>query len=69
MKLIDLFEQPKDLAQSNELDHNASKMKLPNVYKEKDVGGKSKVTAQTTIIKDEKSGKIYSRKTIHQKVV
>lgn len=62
-----LLEQPKDLAQHNDLDNKSSKMKLRNVYKEKDIGGKTKVTAQTTEVKDSKTGKIYGRRSIHQK--
>ncbi len=62
-----LTEQPKDLAQHNDLDNQGSEMKLPNQYKVKDIGGKDKVSAQTVTVKDTKTGKIYGRRTIHQK--
>lgn len=67
MKLYELFEGAKDFAQHNPLDKKGKKLKLGNVYKEKDVGGKEKVSAQTVVIKDTKTGKIYGRRTLHMK--
>lgn len=61
------MEQPKDLAQHNELDNKSSPVKLRDVYKEKDIGGKNKVSSQTTIVKDTKTGKIYGRRSFYQK--
>jgi len=67
MKISELMEQPKDLAQTNDLDAKGKEMKLPNQYEVKDIGGKDKISAQTTVVKDTKTGKVYGRRTIHQK--
>ena len=67
MKLEDLFEQPKDLAQHNDLDKKGHKMKIRDMYKDKDIGGKETLSVQTTEVKDSKTGKVYSRRSLHQK--
>lgn len=61
------FNEGQDFAQHNDLDKKGKPMKLRNVYKEKDIGGKTAVSPQTTIIRDAKTGKIYGRRTLHQK--
>ena len=68
MRFIEfLIEQPKDLAQHNDLDNKSSKYKLRDMYKDKDIGRKTKVTAQSVEVKDSKTGKIYGRRSFHQK--
>jgi len=59
--------EAQDFAQHNILDKKGKEMQLGNAYKDKDVGGKDKVSAQTVVVKDTKTGKIYGRRTIHQK--
>ena len=63
------LEEVAELIKPNEFDKKAKEMKLPNVYKEKDVGSKTKVTAQTAVMKSTGTGKVYRRSTIYQKEV
>ena len=56
------------LIEPSSTDKGASVMVYPNVYKEKKVGAKTKVTKQSVIFKSSgKDGKIYGRRTIRQK--
>jgi len=55
------------LIEPNVFDRKGKKMTYPNVYRNKSVGGKETVSAQTVEVKDSKTGKIYGRRTIYQK--
>lgn len=57
----------KELVAPNSFDKKAKEMELPNVYDEKDVGAKEKLSAQKVIVKSSGTGKVYGRRTIIQK--
>lgn len=63
------LEEIAQLVAPNVLDKK-SKKKLPphpDQYKEKDAGAKEKVSVQTVVVKDTNTGKVYGRRSIHQK--
>lgn len=51
-----------------EFDRRGSKMKIPNFYKVKDFGRKTKIGIRTISIRDSKTGKVYGRRSIHTKI-
>ena len=58
-----------ELIAPNAFDKKGKKIKYPNVYVHKDIGAKTKVSAQTVIVKSSGTGKVYGRRTIYQKEV
>ena len=68
MRFIE-FLLEEELVKPNSFDEKGKEMKLPNVYDEKDVGSKSKLSAQTVVVRNSKNGKVYGRRTIIQKEV
>ena len=58
-----------ELIAPNAFDKKGKKMTYPNVYVHKDIGAKTKVSAQTIIVKSSGTGKVYGRRTIYQKDV
>lgn len=65
MKLLEIAQ----LIKPNSFDKKGTKMKLPDVYKEKDAGTDKKVTAQTVIVKNTNTGQVIGRRTIYQKKI
>ena len=65
VKLNELFE--KELIEPTEFDQRAKEMSYPNVYQNKDVGGKTKISPQKVVVRDSKTGKVYGRRTVYQK--
>lgn len=57
----------KELIAPNKVDKGAVEMSYPNIYKKKDYGGKKKVRKEKVVYRDTATGKIYGRRTIHQK--
>lgn len=58
----------KELIHPSEFDQKGTEMTLHNFYKVKDFGSRTKIRPETVVIRDSKTGKIYGRKTIWQKV-
>lgn len=59
----------KDLIAPNELDKKSKEMKYPNVYDKKNrgIGAKTKISTQTIIARNTKTGQVYGRRSIAQK--
>lgn len=57
----------KDLYTPNQSDKEAKEMTFPNVYKNKDVGGKTKVRKEKVVVRDTKTGRVYGMRTVAQK--
>jgi hypothetical protein len=51
----------------NQSDVQATEMGLPNSYKVKDVGKKSKTRREKVTVRDTKTGTVYGRRTVIQK--
>lgn len=62
-----LLNEIKDFAQHNVLDAKGGEMPIPNVYREKEYGKGYKTKVHTVEIKDKKTGKVYGRRSIHQR--
>lgn len=63
-----LLQEIYNLIEPSENDSGARTMVYPNVYKKKKIGAKTAISKQTVVIKSSgKDGKVYGRKTIHQK--
>lgn len=62
------FNEGKSLIAPSELDKRGTKMKLPNIYNNKNWGNVTKVSNKTVTVKSSgKDGKIYCRRTIASK--
>lgn len=57
----------KELITPSTIDKKAIKMQYPNVYKNKDIGAITDIRREKVVIKDKKTGKIYTYRTIHTK--
>ena len=55
------------LIEPSSTDKGATPMTYPNVYKEKKIGAKNKVSKQMVVFRSSGTGKIYGRRMIRQK--
>lgn len=58
----------KELIKPSAFDKKGSPLILGYFYNNKNYGKKSKVRPETVTVKDTKTGKIYGRRTIYQKI-
>ena len=66
MKVRDIISE-KALYTPNQSDKRAKEMVYPNVYKNKDVGGKTGVRKEKVVVRDSKTGRVYGMRTVVQK--
>ena len=65
MKVRDILES---LYTPNQSDKKAKEMVLPNIYTNKDIGGKKGIRREKVVVRSSgKDGKIYSMRTVVQK--
>lgn len=57
----------KELIAPNQSDKKAVEMSYPNVYKNKDIGGKKGARLEKVVVRDSNTGKVYGRRTVAQK--
>ena len=57
----------KELIAPSSTDKGAVEMSYPSFYKRKKIGGKTNVRKEKVVVRDTATGKIYGRRTIHQK--
>lgn len=58
----------KELIKPTEFDKKGVALVLKNAYQNVNYGKKKKVRPETVTVKDSKTGKVYGRRTIYQKV-
>ncbi len=66
MKVKDILSE-KHLYTPNQSDEGAKEMDYPNVYTNKDIGGKTKLRKEKVVVRNSKNGVVYGMRTLVQK--